>query len=95
MSDYAVEWVDGRGRSRWQPITPDGESPWLVSDYINGAHRAWRAQAPDFSLFGGFPNPVTYKSKARAERIARRRQARQEAKALRRIHPVQKRETES
>lgn len=94
MSDYAIEWADGYGRSRWQPITPDGESLWLVSDYISGAHRAWRVQAPGFSLFGGFPNPVTYRSRARAERVARRRQARQEAKELRKIHPVQKKGTQ-
>ena len=39
--------------------------------------------------------PVTYRSRARAERVARRRQARQEAKALRRMHPVQKKETKA
>ena len=95
MSDYAIEWTDGHGRSRWQPLTGNGESLWLVSDYVNGAYRSWRTQAPRFSVLGGLHDPVTYRSRARAERVARRRQARQEAKALRKMHPVQKKETES
>ena len=91
MSDYTTEWIDGHGRSHWQPITPDGERLYRVSDYINGSHRAWRTQNEGLSLFPTFHDPVTYRSQARAERVARRRQA----KALRRIHPVQKKETKA
>ena len=87
MRGYAAEWSDGRGRSRWQPLTSSGERLWLVSNYAEGMHRAWQTQEPEFSLFVGFHGPVTYKSRARAERVARRRQAHQDAKALRRIHP--------
>lgn len=94
MSDYAIEWADGYGRSRWQPVTRNGERLWRVSDYARGMHRAWRVTTQKPSLFPTFHNPVTYRSRARAERVARRRQARQEAKALRKIHPVQKKETD-
>lgn len=93
MSDYATEWVDGRGRSRWQPRTQNGESLWHVSNYADGMHQAWWAQDPN--VFLAFHGPVTYRSRARAERVARRRQARQEAKALRRMHPVQNKETQA
>lgn len=95
MSGYAIKWADGHGRSRWQPLTGNGESLWRISDYVNGAYRSWRTQAPELSLFVGLNDPVTYRSRARAERVARRRQARQEAKTLRKIHPVQKKGTGS
>ena len=94
MSDYAVEWADGHGRSRWQPVTGNGESLWDVSNYADGMHRVWRAPTQESSAFVVCHGPVTYRSRARAVRVARRRQARQEAKALRRMHPVQKKETE-
>ena len=92
MSDYAIEWADGHGRSRWQPLTGNGERLWRVSNYADGIHRAWRTPTQETSAFLASHGPVTYKSRARAERVARRRQARQEAKALKRMHPVQKKE---
>lgn len=94
MSGYAVEWADVRGRSFWQPVTGSGESLWRVSNYADGMHRAWLAPIQGPRAFLATHGPVTYKSRARAERVARRRQARQEAKTLRRIHPVQKKETD-
>ena len=89
MSGYAVEWVDGRGRSHWQPRTGNGERFWRVSNYADGEHRAWSTPTQEASVYLAIHGPVTYRSRARAERVARRRQARQEAKTLRRIHPVQ------
>lgn len=93
MSDYAVEWADGYGRSRWQPLTGNGETLWHASNYADGMHQSWRAQTQESSVLVVFHGPVTYRSRARAERVARRRQARQEAEALRKMHPVQKKET--
>ena len=95
MSDYAIEWSDGRGRSHWQPHTQNGERLWHVSNYADAMHRAWLAPTREPSRFLAIHGPVTYKSRARAERVARRRQARQEAKALRRVHPVQNKETDA
>ena len=95
MSDYAIEWADGHGRSRWQPHTGDGERLWRVSSYAEGMHQAWTAPTQGASAFLVCHGPVTYRSRARAKRIARRRQARQRAKALRRVHPVQGEETGS
>ena len=91
MTD-AIEWADGYGRSHWQPLTENGESLWYASNYADGMHRSWRAQTQEPSALVTFHGPVTYRSRARAERVARRRQARQEAKKLSRIHPVQKKE---
>lgn len=92
MSDYAIEWADGHGRSYWQPVTRSGERLWHVSNYAEQMHRAWWVTTQDPSVFFAVHGPVTYRSQARAERIARRRQARQEAKELRKLHPVQKKE---
>lgn len=92
MSDHAIEWIDGYGRSHWQPITGSGERLWRISDNTDGMHRAWQAQEPELSLFVTDYGPVTYRSRARAERVARRRQARQEAKELRKMRPAQEKE---
>ena len=94
MTD-AIEWADGYGRSHWQPLTENGESLWLASNYADGMHRSWRAQAQESSALVTFHGPVTYRSRARAERVARRRQSRQEAKKLSRMHPVQKKEQDA
>ena len=94
MSDYAVEWADGHGRSHWQPVTGNGERLWHGSSYADGMHQSWWIPTQDPSAYFTVHGPVTYRSRARAERVARRRQARQEAKALRKLRPVQKKETE-
>ena len=94
MSD-AIEWVDGHGRSRWQPITSDGKRLCRVSDYICGSYRAWRTQNEGLSLFPAFHDPVTFRSRARAMRVARRREARQRAKKMRTLQPAQKKETDA
>lgn len=89
MRGYATEWVDGYGRSRWQPVTGDGERLWCVSSYARGMHQAWSAPTQKASTFLVCHGPITYKSRARAERVARRRQAYQKANTL---HPVQRKE---
>ena len=94
MRGYAAEWSDGYGRSRWQPLTQSGERLWHVSNYADAMHQSWWIPTPESSEYLAVHGPVTYKSRARAERIARRRQARREAEELRKIHPVQNKEAD-
>src|SRR5690606_11179569 len=65
------EYQNRRGASMWQPATHDGARLWLVSSYAtDGWELEWRYDEPAYENH----RPKLFKSKARAERVARRRE---------------------
>ena len=62
---YVQRWVDGYGSERWQPVTAEEEllnCGWVVR---GGAIAATRIGS----------NPKLYKDKAKADRVAKKREA--------------------
>ena len=80
----ATEWVDGYGRTWWQPTLPDGKVACWVSDYDGGRCRAWSVPTSDRR----FMAPVLYRSKARADRVAARAYKRRQSRDLRQVRQV-------
>ena len=78
------EWQDGYGRSYWQPMLASGERLWRESCYEDGL-----TLSSGWSRCGVGLGAVTYRSRARAERIARREQKRRDKKRLNEIREVQ------
>lgn len=65
--NLATEWRNGHGKSRWQPSMPDGLRKWERFDgYVEEVLVSWSRHRP-LSF-----EPVTYRSKRRAERVASR-----------------------
>jgi hypothetical protein len=63
----ATEWRNGAGKSRWQPSMPDGLRKWKRFDgYTEEVRICWSPHRP-LSF-----EPVTYRSRRRAERVASR-----------------------
>lgn len=61
-----IERIDGRGRSWWQPVRADGKVLTDVFYPFLGLERTW--SAPDAKVY----RPLVYRSKKRAQRIAKR-----------------------
>ncbi|QUY63335.1 Hypotetical protein [Gulosibacter molinativorax] len=81
----AVEYRDGFGRSWWQPRLESGErlyDRWSFDD----VHRVWRSHG--YVSYGAGMEPVMFRSKARAERVARREDRRRLACKLARVTEV-------
>ena len=74
----STEWRDGRGRSRWQPTLEDGDRWWI---YVGEPY--WLDIMP-----GGYAAPVLYRSRRKAERVARKEQHRRDKWRLDQITEV-------
>lgn len=72
----ARRWVNDRGQIRWQPMLEDGS----VMHSLFGA--TWACE--DNLVYGGLEK--LYRSKSRAERVARREQAYRDAREERRFY---------
>ena len=72
-----VEWRDGHGHPHWQPMLDDGKRLWRDSSYASypAETTTWRSAQTTLG-------PVTYRSRARAERVARREHKRRTKKRL-------------
>lgn len=62
---YVQKWIDGYGSERWQPVTAEEEL--LNCGWVN------RGGAIVTSLIGS--EPRLYKDKAKADRVAKKREA--------------------
>lgn len=70
MSDLVTDqWVDGYGRTWYQPVANDGRALWWEKWYATmdaGREKVWRREPTN-------DGPVVYRSQRRAERKAQRR----------------------
>lgn len=73
-----VPWRDGRGRVYWQPATTSGTALWWAP-FWHEWERVWKADRPTSA------HPVRYRSRRRAERVARRHIRRVQRGALSRL----------
>ena len=73
---WAVEWKDGLGRSRWQPIFPNGQRLWWRERDLSAE---WR-----YSNDAGLP-PRVYRFRWRAVRVAKARWGERQAEDLKEV----------
>lgn len=69
---HTIEWVNGNGKRKWQPVTADGKRQWLeevtdMSGYPTYFVPVWAHPRNASEL-----RPRLYRSRLRAARVARR-----------------------
>lgn len=82
---HPIRYRRGDGKLLYQPVAGEARQVWRSSYATDGYEKTW---SDSWEADGNATRPVTYKSKARAERIGRREEKRRAKAELMRIEEL-------